>query len=187
MGDTLGRPTMSTYSYIAEDYRIEQYTQEVSPESWKSKIKKEALSCGYTVYSPEFPSGINAHYTEWRLYMDRLVKLLPVNVEITLIGHSLGGNSLIKYLTERNLKARQLHLMAACYNEGSFTEPADWEAIAGRTENIHIWHALDDEVVPYADALYIREKIPTAELHTIESGGHLRIPEIEGLKGVIFR
>jgi 2-hydroxy-6-oxonona-2,4-dienedioate hydrolase len=43
-------------------------------------------------------------------------------------------------------------------------------------------HSLDDNIVPYANAQYIKEKIPHAQVLTFEKGGHLFIGQFSRIK-----
>ena len=106
--------------------------------------------------------------------LDRVMEMIPEHSEIVIVGHSLGGNFAIKYLAEakiKNQRVSSLHLVAACYNEGSFSQPDDlgWQHVYQSVTNIHIWHAEDDMVVPISSAEYLFERIPQAVFHRFET------------------
>lgn len=143
------------------------------------------------MYSPVFPCKHNAKYQEWKIILDRVIRLIPEHSEIVLVGHSLGGNFAIKYLAETDVKNRiilGIHLVAACYDEGSFSQPdmAGWQRISQNVGKIHIWHANDDTIVPIGLAEYIFERLPGASYHRFETGGHFRMEEFPELESEIF-
>jgi predicted alpha/beta hydrolase family esterase len=143
------------------------------------------------VFFPAFPCKQNAKYAEWKIILDRVLATVPVDSEITFVGHSLGGNFIIKYLAETDVSDRKVsavHLVAACYGDGSFSEPADegWERLSRCADAVHIWQAKDDMIVPVALSEHIRGKLPGAEYHLFETGGHFRIAEFAELEGEII-
>jgi predicted alpha/beta hydrolase family esterase len=157
---------------------------------WKDHLCVNAYELGWAVYQPTLPCKHNAKYYEWKVILDRIFALLPDEDEIVLVGHSLGGNLLIKYLAETHnlpISRISLHLVASCYGLGSFSEPtaAGWEQLA-QISNIQIWHAKDDPIVPLSDAKYIATHLPSAELNILEYGEHMRIPEFPKLETEIF-
>lgn len=62
------------------------------------------------------PNGNNAQYIEWKIWFERLLPFL--NDGVILIGHSLGGIFLAKYLSENNfsIKVRAAILIAAPFD-----------------------------------------------------------------------
>lgn len=159
----------------------------VSLLGWKETLRNHAYDQGWTVYSPVFPCKQNAKYPEWKIILDRVVSLIPKDSEIVFVGHSLGGNFAIKYLAETKMDHRHVssvHLVAACYDEGSFSEPdaAGWLRLSQSAKNIHIWQAKDDTVVPVEFAEYIHGCLPRAEYHRFETGGHFRMGEFPELE-----
>jgi predicted alpha/beta hydrolase family esterase len=69
------------------------------------------------VLTPTFPNGFNAQYDEWVIYFEKIVPFLKDGY--SLVGHSLGGMFLAKYLHTHVLpvKARHIVLLAARYGE----------------------------------------------------------------------
>ena len=66
-------------------------------KNWKTSLQ-ERLGDEFEVISPRMPNTLNAKYLEWKIWFEKLVPLL--NEEVILIGHSLGGTFLAKYLAE---------------------------------------------------------------------------------------
>src|SRR5262245_15355781 len=60
------------------------------------------LGDGYNVLYPKMTDPENPEYVSWKLSLDK--KLASLKGDIILIGHSLGGSVLLKYLSEENCK-----------------------------------------------------------------------------------
>lgn len=178
--------------FLKNQYWIESFEpmDPVLGTGWKDHLSVNAYELGWNVYEPTLPCKHNAKYHEWKIILDRIFALLPAEDEVVLVGHSLGGNLIIKYLAEtKDLPIHRIsvHLVAACYGLGSFSEPTDagWEQLA-TIANLHIWHAKDDPVVPVSDAKYIASHLPRSQLHILEHGEHMRLPEFPKLEEEIF-
>jgi hypothetical protein len=50
------------------------------------------------------------------------------------------------------LRIKAVHLIAACISEGDFTAPTNYDFLASLRNTVHIWHAEDDDVVPFGVA-----------------------------------
>ncbi len=66
-------------------------------ENWKTTLQ-ERLGDNFDVILPRMPNPLNARYAEWKIWFDKLVPFLDDGV--ILVGHSLGGIFLAKYLSE---------------------------------------------------------------------------------------
>ena len=100
---------------------------------------------------------------------------------LILVGHSLGGLFLIKYLSENHFpkKITAIFLVAAPHvgkNEkhalGTFSPPKDFSGLEEQVENIFIYHSKDDEVVPFSDFEKYKDELPKARSQAFEDRGH---------------
>src|SRR3954471_15685612 len=66
-------------------------------KKWKNTLQ-DKLGVDYSVILPQMPNDLNAKYAEWKIYFDKFLPYIKDNV--ILIGHSLGGIFLAKYLSE---------------------------------------------------------------------------------------
>lgn len=160
-------------------------TREVSRErlsygqDWKAHLSDD-LGDGFEVLVPKMPNGANAKYLEWQIWFDRIAEVLDDNV--ILIGHSLGGIFLAKYLSE-NQYSKSIALtvlVAAPYadvsTEESLTEfalPASLDHFAEQSKHIVLFHSDDDPVVPAAEAKCYQQALPQAELQLLEGRQHI--------------
>jgi predicted alpha/beta hydrolase family esterase len=135
------------------------------------------------------PNKQRALYSDWKMVFEALVEKLQISEdEIYLVGGSLGGCFLLKYFSEEQpkLKINEIHLMAACISEGDFTAPTNYDFLASLGDKVHIWHAEDDDIVPFAVGEELSKHLPETVTHFIpkEKGyGHFHtletLPELE--------
>ena len=158
---------------------------------WPETLR-DGLGDEYDVYMPSMPNSKNARYAEWKVWFERYLAL--VEGEVILIGWSLGGMFLAKYLSENTpaVKITALYLLAAPSGEftsdpkdGDCTEfmfaAADWATVGGKVPKIHIWHSEDDFVVPVAEANWYKKHLPEAELRIFKDKNHFLVPELPEL------
>ena len=137
-------------------------------KKWKTELAKKLTEAGNLVYTPNFPNAINAHYVEWKVFFEAWMRKIEVQWTLTLIGHSLGGNFLMKYFSENtdfSHTINYMHLVAACISEWDFTTPENYDTLRSLGSKVHIWHAEDDSVVPFVTAKGIEKELPEAQTH----------------------
>jgi len=157
---------------------------------WKQTIARD-LGDKYEVLLPRMPNTADAHYEEWKLYFESVSKIL--DDQVILIGHSLGGIFLAKYLSENQaqFKIKSLILLAAPIQDtadeslGDFRLTKDFTNLIKQVTNIHILHSQDDPVVPVADAQLYKKQLPTATLTLINDKAHLNTETFPELITVI--
>jgi hypothetical protein len=106
-----------------------------------------------------------------------------------LLGHSLGGIFLVKYLSENHFpkKIIALFLLAAPFVRkprskiGDFWIKKDLKNVADQVGEIFIYHSEDDPIVPYECAHRYKEEFPSATLRRFRSNGHLNQREFPEL------
>jgi len=154
---------------------------------WKNSLQ-ERLGDDFDVLQPRMPNGTNAQYTEWSIWFGKIVDLLED--DIILVGHSLGGIFLAKYLSENQLSKsiRALFLVAAPFNDegmdeslGSFRINDSPSRLDQQVGNIFLYYSKDDEVVPFTHANLYKEALSKAIVKSFEDRGHFKqaeFPEI---------
>ncbi len=158
-------------------------------KKWPSTLRTE-LGDEYEVFMPEMPNKLNAQYKEWQIWFERHFE--HVHDDVILVGWSLGGYFLAKYLIENNppFKIKALFLLAAPFESKdlgdedcqSFSFDVDRVGeLAKKADNITIFHSKDDFLVPYDHALKYKAQLPTAELVTFEDKNHFLIAELPEL------
>jgi predicted alpha/beta hydrolase family esterase len=163
-------------------------------ERWSSTLRQD-LGDAFEVFMPAMPNSQNAKYNEWKLWFERHFEYL--DQELVLVGWSLGGYFLVKYLLEEEFpfSIKALVLLAAPFAEealdgedgGDFVFASERVSdLQNKLKNIVIMHSTDDFVVPYEHALKYAEALPQAELVTFEDRNHFLVPEFPELLAKIM-
>jgi predicted alpha/beta hydrolase family esterase len=174
-----GGDAFSKYDdYIAYLKQRELTLEKILRKDWKMSLQQE-LGDEFEVIAPQMPNKQNARYTEWVIVFEKVLKLL--DEKIILVGHSLGGIFLAKYLAENKISQKILGtiLVAAPFDtEGTdyelcdFALPTDLSAIFKQSPHIILYQSKDDKVVPFKNALKYKAQIPHAELRMLEGREH---------------
>ena len=175
-----GGTSFDTY----EDYIAFLKTSEITLEKlkrsddWKALLSRE-LGDAFEVLLPKMPSGTNARYSEWRIWFERCIPFL--RNDVILIGHSLGGTFLAKYLAEnsfpKNITATLL--VAAPFDDVSTVEsladfalPASLKMFENQGGAIYLVHSKDDPVVPFEQMKKYQRALPEAQELLFDTRGH---------------
>lgn len=155
-------------------------------KKWRDWISW-ALTETHEVLEPLMPSKQNADYVAWKIWFERHFEFIK-DEPIILIGHSLGATFLLKYMSENTFpkKISQLHLVAPYIEDepGMFLEKlssfefdvSKIESIRGAANEIHIWHSVDDNVVPFSNSETVYKYLPNANFHKFTDRGHFNQP-----------
>lgn len=154
---------------------------------WKDSLREE-LGNRFDVLLPKMPNPMNSKYAEWKILFRKIARLLDDNV--ILIGHSLGGVFLAKYLSENKFprKICASILIAPPYDEKDIEEPLGDFVISNNLKRfkkqggkIFIYHSEDDPVVPYLDLGKYQKDLPDATVRIFKDRGHFnqeKFPEL---------
>ena len=177
-----------------EDFLDRLKTKEVKIGDFKPSHKwtntlQEDLGSNFEVFAPRMPNKEKAQYEEWKAWFERMTPFLKDN--LTLIGHSLGGLFLVKYLSENKFskKIKALILIAAPYDgkdgkhtyNTNFIFGKDISRTIEQAPHVVLFHSTDDHVVPFSDFEKYKILFPKAETRTFTDKIHfndLEFPEI---------
>lgn len=178
--------------YIDYLKNYEMDLERLKSGNWKEALQDD-LGEKFNVILPKMPNKLNAKYLEWKIWFENFFPLF--NKEVILVGTSLGGMFLSKYLAENKVpfKISQLHLIAAplddCGEEsiGDFVIPEDIKNVGNQANNIFLYHSRDDSIVPFSQLNEYSRKLPNAKKIIFKNKGHFieeeKIPElIENIK-----
>lgn len=139
---------------------------------------RENLGEEFQIHDPVIEEPDAPTYDMWAELFDR--KLTALTGLVFLVGHSLGGSTLLKYLSETtcNIKIAGLFLAAP-----PFWGKGGWEAEEFALRNnpllylpvipaIHLYHCLNDAVVPIEHAAFYRHLLPGVHIHKLEGDAH---------------
>jgi len=167
-----------------------------NPEpGWKDNMVVKFKDQADVIY-PVMPNKQNARYSEWNIWFEKIIPFLED--EVVLVGHSMGGIFLTKYLSENNFpkKIASLHLVSAPFKEegmeeplGSFRLGEDLSKVGEQVENIFLYHSEDDPVVPFDQMNDYKNIFPNATVRTFSDRGHFNqteFPElVENIKSLL--
>jgi predicted alpha/beta hydrolase family esterase len=132
------------------------------------------------------PLKENAKYKHWKIYFERYFPYLKNN--IILIGNSLGGIFLAKYLSEHKFPKKILAIYLVCPPfdntlssedlAGGFTIKSNLSLIEKNCKNIYLMFSEDDDVVPVSHAEKYRKKLKKAKIFIYKNkNGHFQVAE----------
>jgi predicted alpha/beta hydrolase family esterase len=183
-----GGDTFDTYKeYISFLRSCKIDFKRLKKRGWKEGLG-EKLGRRLEVIAPRMPNKINAKYFEWKIWFK---KFLPyVRNGVVLVGHSLGGIFLAKYLSENKFpkKIKGVFLVAAPYGDRDSGKPLSDFALPknpGKFERqggqVFLYHSKDDPIVPFADLDKYKKALPRAQAAVFKNRGHFgqeKFPEI---------
>ncbi len=176
-----------------KDYLHFLRTRDISLEKkirWSDEYLTKALGRNFEIIRPRMPLSDNAKYEDWKIHFERYIPFLRDGV--ILIGNSLGGIFLAKYLSEHTFPKKIASLFLVCppFDDtltgedlcGGFKLKSNLSLIEKNSEYIHLLFSGDDDVVPIAHAEKYKAKLSGAKFHIYKSkNGHFQIstfPEI---------
>lgn len=153
------------------------------------------LGTEYKMSHPRMPKPENPEYALWKLQLEK--ELAALDDEIIVIGHSLGGSILMKYLSEEICKKyiSGLFLVAAPYwgkdkdwRSDEFTFRENFTSKLPQIPRMFIYHSRNDEIVPLAHLGHYTEKLPQATARVLDGNEHafnnglpILVDDIKGL------
>lgn len=170
--------------------------EKMKPRGWRMTLG-ERMGDNFDVLIPDMPNKQNAKYAEWKIWFERIIPL--INSNAILVGHSLGGIFLTKYLSEelfpKPIKATVL--IAAPYGTKSdpfhteedpslvdFDLPDNLDLLAKQGGSLFFFQSKDDQVVPFSSVEHYQRLLPSAKVNMFEDRGHFeqaQLPELESL------
>jgi len=180
-----GGDTYSDYDHYLTDLHSSELRLETSSPSpqWKYwLLDRLNATSGFSAYNITMPNTANAQYGEWKIQFEKISRFL--NPQDILVGHSLGGIFLLKYLSENPIKLAQVHIVAAPYN-GCFGFNFQPELLIHFAPQLHFYHSTDDFVVPFTDFQQFQQLLPQAQFHEFHDRNHFLTDQIPELLDVI--
>lgn len=153
---------------------------------WSGVWLEKELGENYQLIKPTMPLRENAHYDEWKINFERYFYYLQD--ELILIGSSLGGIFLAKYLSENKFpkKIKAVFLICPPYDDtltgedlvGGFELKSDLSGLENSTNNLYLLFSADDNVVPVSHAMKYKNKLNKAHIIIYNNkNGHFKVEE----------
>jgi predicted alpha/beta hydrolase family esterase len=143
-----------------------------------ASLQKE-LGAAYDVHYPTMPLDEDADYLDWKAQI--AAELAGHPDEVTLVGHSVGGSILLKFLSEEYVgrPIAGLFLIATphfggegIWNYDVLTLAQDFADKLSSIPRIFLYHSRDDEIVPFAHLALYAAKLPQAIIREFDGRGH---------------
>lgn len=172
--------THKEYISFLKKLRIDFARYRTGKKNWKGTLGA-ALGRKFEVVAPDMPNKMNAQYDEWKLWFRKFIPHLQRGV--ILVGHSLGGTFLAKYLSENTFpkKIRATLLVAPSLAAGSFVPPRNLKELEKQGGRIFLYHSRDDRVVSFAHFMEYQKRLPRTISRVFKNRGHFnqaRFPEL---------
>lgn len=163
---------------------------------WTDEFLRQSLGQNFDIIKPRMPLQDNAKYNEWKIHFEKHILYLQDN--LILIGSSLGGIFLAKYLSENKFPKKILStfLIAPPYDNtlpgedlvGGFRLKSDLSLLEKSSKNLYLMFSKDDETVPISHTKKFQKKLKSANFIIYESkNGHFRISEFPEIVEIIKR
>lgn len=154
--------------------------------AWSGEYLDKKLGKEFEIIRPRMPLQDNAKYEDWRIYFERHFQYFRDN--IILIGSSLGGIFLAKYLSENKFpkKIKATFMVCPPFDNtvkgedlvGGFRLGKDLSLIEKNSKRTCLMFSKDDPCVPVSHAEKYRKKLAKSEIIIYESkNGHFQIAE----------
>ena len=182
-----GADAFATYEeYVDSLKSYEVDLEKADLKKWKQNLQKE-LGKEFQVIRTLMPNQWDAKYLEWKIVFEKYIPHL--RDDLIIIGHSMGGVFIAKYLSEENFphKIKATFLVAAPYNKDEgrdlveFTPPDSLTGLEDQGGKLFIYHSEDDPVVDFAELAKYQQKLPKANVKVFKDKGHFSqedFPEI---------
>jgi predicted alpha/beta hydrolase family esterase len=143
-----------------------------------AKSLQQALGHEYDVRYPEMPDESNPDMQTWKTKITR--ELESLDGRVMLVGHSLGGVALLKFLSEENIAKpiAGLFLLAVPswdeenWNFDNLKLPRDLAAKLLSIPQVFLYHNRDDEIAPFRHLALHAARFPHAIVREGNRGGH---------------
>lgn len=176
-----------------KDYLHYLKTKKISIEEkkrWSGNYLSKNIGNSFKIIRPRMPNQDNAKYEDQKIYFERYFPKLRNN--IILVGGSLGGIFLAKYLSENKFPKKILSTYLICppFDDtlptedlvGGFKLKSDLSMIEKNSKNLNLLFSKDDDVVLVSHAKKYKEKLKNPRIIIYKSkNGHFKIskfPEI---------
>ena len=162
------------YLHFLKNFEIN--LEKFSKNDWKDNLQKD-LGKKFGVIYPQMPNKLNANYIEWKIWFEKILNLLEDN--LILIGHSLGGIFLAKYLSEDDIskKIKAVILVSAPFDEKGSFKLSKLVLNLNNYKKIFLIHSKDDQVVSYGEVKKYKKILTKAKVITFEDRGHFNQEE----------
>ena len=142
--------------------------------SWlRSELSKE-----YNIRYPIIDNPESPTYKMWKKLFTKEFK--KIGQSVILVGHSLGGSMLLKYLSEErpNISTSALFLVSTPFwgKDGweveDFVLQENFEATLKHINNVYLYHCKSDKIVPFQHLNFYKKAFPHSIVRILNGTDH---------------
>ncbi len=186
---------------FSTDTNYEEYLNNIiikleETPKWNKNFFDDQLKEHFDIIRPSMPLKDNAKYKYWKIMFEKYLEVTKEN--IIIVGFSLGGIFLAKYLSENiiNKNILGVFLVAPPFGNfdsieelcGGFELKKDLSNMKKNCNNIHMFFSKDDDIVPQTHMKDYQKNLPNANYHLMENmNGHFIIEEFKELIDLIIK
>lgn len=139
---------------------------------------KEQLGSHYELVHPFMPDPENPRYSTWKKQLQEA--MATIEGHLLLVGHSLGGSVLLKYLAETAIDKPidALFLIATPFwgkkhwEIEEFELPPTFPLQLPPIGRLFLYHSREDEWVPFTHLVHYSKLLPRATVRSLEGHEH---------------
>lgn len=144
-----------------------------SHNHWFPWLQRQLILNGVLAQTPEMPTPYEARYEEWRSVFEQF----HVDEDTMLIGHSLGGGFLVRWLSENRTKVGRVVLIAPWLDPnkelttGFFDFSIDHD-LASWTKDITVFISDDDDQEELTSVETLKNGVSGLHIREFSGKGH---------------
>ncbi len=188
-----GGMTFKDRKGFLEDLRTKEISLEKT-RSWSREFLDEELGEEFDIIRPKMPLKENADYESWKIWFERHFEFLRDGV--VLIGNSLGGIFLARYLSENEFPKRIASTILVCppFDDSipgedltnGFELGEDLSLLEKNSDNLWLFFSADDEIVPPSQAEKYKKNLKNANIRIYDDkNGHFFVEEFPEIISII--
>ncbi len=152
-----------------------------SNNQWLPWLQKQLGMKGWNAQTPEMSDAYEPNYEKWKSVFEQF----HIDENTTLVGHSCGGGFLVRWLSENNIKAGSVFLIAPWIDPAGelgpdnnfFTFTID-SHLDTKTNGITIFISNDDDQVILDSVAILEKNIGLVSVRRFEDKGHFVIGDM---------
>jgi len=143
-----------------------------SHNHWFPWLQHQLLLNGILAQTPEMPEPYDAKYQDWEAVFEQF----QLSEETILVGHSLGGGFLVRWLSEHDVKVGRVVLVAPWLDPNKelpeFFDFSIDPALASRTKDLTVFISADDDKEELDSAARLEKEIDGLTVKRFKDKGH---------------
>ncbi|MBT2569650.1 alpha/beta hydrolase [Planococcus sp. ISL-110] len=141
---------------------------------------EEELGSAFQVIAPKMPDPEDPQYVEWKNKLKEEIASLDDGA--VLVGHSIGGSALLKFLSEEELGKSFAKLITIAapfwgidkdWELEDFTLAEDFVSRNSLLPDVVLFHSIGDDIVPYKHLEKYMENLPSAKVRQLSGSDHI--------------